>query len=88
MRAADGRDGVFNLGVEKPEISIRSLADQIAHTVGKEVAWRNGADTPGSPQRRCPDMTKTTKVAGYTAQVDLSDGIRQTYDWYRQRRFS
>jgi nucleoside-diphosphate-sugar epimerase len=32
-------------------------------------------------------MTKTLTLAGYRPTVDLRDGIRRTYEWYRENVF-
>lgn len=63
------------------------LARSILRVVGKSLTLEGGADTPGSPQRRCPDMARTMAVTGYVPQVDLEDGLRRTFAWYREHVF-
>ena len=45
-------------------------------------------ETPGSPERRAPEMSKTAALVGYTATVDIRDGVRRTYEWYRDNVFA
>lgn len=78
---------VLNIGAEEPEITIGELAELVIAVAGKDLRIVAGADTPGSPSRRRPDMTKTATLLGYRARVDLEPGIRDTYDWYRTHVF-
>jgi UDP-glucose 4-epimerase len=77
----------LNIGVSEPEVSIGELAALIATTVGKQVEIVALPPTPGSPSRRCPDMTRTCALIDYVPQVGLASGIRDTYDWYRRQVF-
>lgn len=73
----------LNIGVEDPEVSIGELAELVIATVGKALTVVPRPPTPGSPVRRCPDMSMTTTLTGFKAAVDLETGVRRTYDWYR-----
>jgi nucleoside-diphosphate-sugar epimerase len=85
---APGCEGeTLNVGSEAPEVAIGELARMLVGIVGKSLEIAPGPDTPGSPQRRCPDMAKTTRLTGYRAAVDLETGIRRTYEWYRAHVF-
>jgi len=83
--AAEG--SVFNLGNQTEEIAIRELARRIVALLGKDLAVMAGSDTPGSPARRCPDMTRTIATTGYSPQVGLDVGLARTHAWYRDRVF-
>jgi nucleoside-diphosphate-sugar epimerase len=84
--AAEGQ--VLNVGNQAPEISIAELAGLIFQVVGKDLAVRAQPATPGSPVRRCPDMTKTLALTGYRPVVELRDGIKRTYAWYQANVFN
>jgi nucleoside-diphosphate-sugar epimerase len=77
----------LNVGTEQPEIRIGELADLVVRVVGKELVVGPLPPTAGSPLRRCPDMSKTAELTGYTSRVGLEEGVRQTYDWYRENLF-
>lgn len=81
--ADEATGGVFNLGNQTEEISMRDLARRVMTTVGKTMAIEAGPDTPGSPSRRCPDMTRTIAVTGYLPEIGMEEGLRRTYQWYR-----
>jgi len=87
MTRAEGKNGTFNVGVEAPEVTIGALAERLAGTVGKPVAFRSGEVTPGSPSRRAPHMGHTTKATGYEPRVGLDEGLARTYAWYRAHVF-
>jgi nucleoside-diphosphate-sugar epimerase len=77
----------LNVGSPGPEVSIGDVAAVVVETVGKPLEVRGLPPTPGSPARRCPDMTKTTRLTGWTASTALTAGVRRTYDWYRAHVF-
>ena len=78
---------VLNIGTQEPEVTIGELAKQVIAAVGKRLDIVSGPDTPGSPVRRCPDMTRTHRLTGYCAQTSLAAGIQETYRWYRTHVF-
>ncbi len=85
---APGAEGeVLNVGNQDPEIRIGELAELITRVVGRRLEIDPKPPHPGSPERRCPDMTRTSKVTGYVAEMSLEDGVRDTYDWYRPNVF-
>ena len=83
--AAEAEGQVFNLGNQDDEISIGELAARVIATVGRKLDIDPGPETPGSPRRRCPDMTRTLAVTGYKPRVGLAQGLAETWDWYRER---
>jgi nucleoside-diphosphate-sugar epimerase len=78
----------LNIGTQRPEVRIGELADLIVRVVGRKLEVEPLPATPGSPLRRCPDMSKTAELTGYVAGVGLEEGVRDTYDWYRQNLFA
>jgi nucleoside-diphosphate-sugar epimerase len=86
--APAGLNETFNIGSPAEEISIASLAELVIHTVGKHLIVEAGAETVGSPRRRRPDVSFATSVASYTPSVQLPEGIRRTYEWYRRHVFA
>jgi UDP-glucose 4-epimerase len=73
-----------NLGAQAPEIPIRALAETIIEVVGcDDSSLVPGPNTPGSPERRCPDVSLLTRLTGRSASTSLAEGLARTYDWYR-----
>ncbi|MFC1606542.1 NAD-dependent epimerase/dehydratase family protein [Candidatus Latescibacterota bacterium] len=77
----------LNVGNQEPELPIRDVAQIVIDTVGKSLTIKAQPETPGSPSRRCPDMTKTGKLLGKTASVSIKQGIQKTYEWYEKNVF-
>jgi len=91
-----GRSGEpYNIGVESPEISIRELADRMAHLArstfgycGRVVrqASTDAHYLTDNPNRRCPRIGKARADLGYEPRVDLDDGLLRSLLWYRDHR--
>ena len=77
----------LNVGNETPEVTIRELATLITSVVGRELELVPRPPTAGSPERRCPDMSKTIALTGYKSRVGLEEGVRRTYEAYRMSVF-
>lgn len=75
----------INLGTGR-EISVKALVEKIARLCGYEgrIAW-DAAKPDGQP-RRCLDTTRARDLLGWTANVDLDQGLRRTIDWWRQHQ--
>jgi UDP-glucose 4-epimerase len=86
-RAPEGAGETLNVGKQEPEIRIGDLAELIVQVVGRRLEVEPLPPHPGSPERRSPDMTRTSKVTGYVARMPIEDGVRDTYDWYRANVF-
>jgi UDP-glucose 4-epimerase len=78
----------LNIGNQDPEFTIGHVAEVVLQVSGKRLKINPKPATPGSPMRRCPDMSTTISLTGYTPQVKLEKGVEFTYDWYRSNIFS
>ena len=77
----------INLGNQSPEVPMKTVGEIVLKTVGKNNEMNFLPPTEGSPERRCPDMTKTAELTGFSAEVSLEEGVKRTYDWYRANYF-
>ena len=91
-----GRPGEpYNVGVEKPEISMLELAERVA-ALGRELLGYRGSVIRqqsdereylmDNPNRRCPVIDKARRELGYEPAVDLEDGLRRSLVWYAHNR--
>lgn len=81
-----GRYDYFNIGMDKPEISIAELAE-IYRAAGAELlnyrgqvryAVSNDADyLTNNPQRRCPVLDKARKILHYNPTIFVDEGVRR-----------
>ena len=79
------KDDPVNLGAGF-EISIKDLVRLIVEHVGftGKVVW--DTSKPDGQPRRCLDTSRAEREFGFTAQVDFREGLKETIDWYRERR--
>jgi nucleoside-diphosphate-sugar epimerase len=88
LNSALARNQTFNVGSEGPEVTIQEVAEIVMEIVGKPLNIVRGPATPGSPRRRWPDMSRTERITGYSAQTSLRAGISATYMWYKANEFA
>lgn len=68
------------------EITIRELAAKIQHLVGYDgqIAW-DSSQPDGQPRRKL-DCSRAKDRLGFTAEIDLDEGLRRTIEWYKTSR--
>ncbi len=74
--------GVYHIGTEV-ETTIADLAHAVARCFGREIRVVPGELRPGSPLRRCPDITRMRGL-GYHPRVPLAEGLAATVEWCRR----
>lgn len=74
-------DVAINVGVGD-DISISDLADHIQQIVGfkGDILW-DDTNPDGTP-RKLLDVSRITAL-GWTSQIGLEEGIRSTYEWFK-----
>lgn len=90
-----GSGEAYNVGIDRPEISMRELAEQVVGTArdlfgyeGK-VVLEAPTETDylvDNPNRRCPDMTKSRRELGYAPSILIDEGLRRSLTWYHYHR--
>lgn len=85
----------YNIGIEKPEISMASLAELVVETArdlfgytGKVVRKASGESDylVDNPNRRCPVIEKARAHLGYNPTILVNEGIRRSLIWYSHNR--
>jgi nucleoside-diphosphate-sugar epimerase len=92
----NGRPGEpYNIGVERPEISMAELAERIVclarrlFDYGGNVVRKQSAEGDylvDNPSRRCPVITKARTELGYEPLIDIDEGLRRSLVWYSYNR--
>jgi len=85
-----GKPGeVYNIGNEKPEITMENLAGKIVKILNNKSSIKKISYPPsypaGEPQRRCPDLTKAENNLKYLPRIDLESGLKRTISWYQSK---
>ncbi|APR85034.1 GDP-fucose synthetase [Minicystis rosea] len=68
------------------EITMRDLAEKIAHATGFKGQIRWDASRPNGQPRRMLDVSRAKERFGFTATTSLDEGLAQTIAWYREHR--
>lgn len=81
-----GKYDYFNIGMDKPEITIKELAEiykeKGAEIFGynHEIIYEKSEDTEyltNNPQRRCPDISKAKNILGYSPSISVREGVER-----------
>ena len=79
-----GHDGgVFNVGTGR-ETSVTDLYELCARVAGSDTPPEYAPARRGELQRSFLDTTRAVESLGFTAMVDLEDGLRATWDWVQK----
>ena len=91
-----GRPGEpYNVGIDRPEISMAQLADIVCATAAELFDYRGrvvlGQATQAdylidNPNRRCPVIDKARTELGYQPKVLVEEGIYRSLVWYHHNR--
>ncbi len=91
-----GRSGeAYNIGIDKPEINMRTLADKVCETARTlwdyqgQVVFQSSQDAAyltDNPNRRCPVIDKARAELGYAPKVGIDEGLLRSLLWYRENK--
>jgi UDP-glucose 4-epimerase/UDP-glucuronate decarboxylase len=76
--------GIVHIGNDAEETNIGDLAKLVLRTAGVSPRITAVPAPNGAVARRCPDLTKLRGLTGYEPTVALEEGVRRTFDWYRE----
>lgn len=91
-----GRDGEsYNIGLDKPEISVKELAERVITMARDLFAYQGGLVFKTSddkeyltdnPNRRCPVIAKAEDHLNYSPGIQLDEGLKRSLLWYADNR--
>jgi len=85
----------YNVGVEKPEISMLETAEKVVAMASDLFGYRGkvvrkeseeAAYLIDNPSRRCPDIGKARRHLGYDPKIYIDEGLRKSLIWYSHNR--
>jgi UDP-glucuronate decarboxylase len=85
----------YNIGIERPEISILTLAQKTVSTAKElfgykgEVIQKTNIEKDyltDNPNRRCPVIEKAKKHLGYNPTILIDEGLKRALTWYYYNR--
>jgi UDP-glucuronate decarboxylase len=81
-----GKLDVFNIGIDKPEVSVAEFAELFAKNA-KDVYDYEGSvryeisadeeDMTDNPNRRCPNIDKARSILNYQPSIEVDEGIHR-----------
>jgi len=78
-------NGPMNIG-NPNEFTIAELADIVLEVTGSKSEIVYEPLPVDDPTQRRPDISLAERVLGWRPEIDLREGLRRTYDWYRSER--
>jgi UDP-glucose 4-epimerase len=91
MRTPEARGEILNIGGARPT-TILELAALVQQAVGlplplraKFVPYEQIGGKYQDVRYRVPDNTKAQAMLGFEAQVSLEEGLKNTFEWHRDR---
>lgn len=87
----------YNIGVDKPEISMRDLADKVTQLSNElfgykgKVVYKKNTDNNylvDNPNRRCPQIDKARADLDYDPSISLEEGLRRSLLWYKDNQIA
>ena len=75
-------DGMFNVGTGN-DIEIRDLALLMRQIVGADCDLQFDTSKPDGTPRKLLDVSRLHSL-GWSPRISLEEGIRRTYQWYRE----
>ena len=71
----------INIGTGE-DVTIKELAETVADIVGNKIIWWDESKPNGTP-RKVLNVSKL-KSLGWEPKISLRDGIKSTYEWYKE----
>ena len=87
----------YNIGIDRPEISIAELADLAVKAAAELFGYRGkvvlGCSAEAdylidNPNRRCPVIDKARSELGFDPKVSIEEGIYRSLIWYSHNRIA
>lgn len=78
------RVGYYNIGTEK-ETSVNQLFKKIVRISDQKIKEVHGPAKLGEQQRSCLDCQKAKKELSWQPKIDLNQGLRLTYQWFKEK---
>ena len=85
MGTPEAAGQIVHIGDDTAETNIADLAKLVLRLSEFSPELRAAPAPAGAVARRFPDLTRLRALTGYAPAVPLEDGVRRTFEWYRDR---
>ncbi len=84
----NGKNFVYNIGNDKPEINMSTLYKIIKKNISKKVSYKN-INYPKNypqvePQRRCPNIDKLKNEFNFKNKVGINESVKRFFEWSKK----
>lgn len=76
---------IINLG-NNYTVSLKNLVSAIEEITGKQAKIEQHPDQPGDVPKTFADINKAKALLGYNPETQLSDGLKEFYDWFLENK--
>jgi UDP-glucuronate decarboxylase len=83
MRTPDATGRIIHIGDDSAETNILDLAKLVLRVADVSPEIIPAPAPPGAVTRRSPDLHLLRRLTGFEPSVPLEDGVRRTFDWFR-----
>jgi dTDP-glucose 4,6-dehydratase len=77
---------IFNIGNPKGTVTITSLAEKILTLCKTKSKIKYIPKNYVDVELRIPSIVKATELLGFVPKVDLNEGIKRTFEWYKKNK--
>jgi len=74
---------VYNIA-KGEKTSLNDLVEMLQQISGKQINAIHGPDRTGDIKHSLADISKARNFLGYHPDTSLSEGLKKTYEWYKQ----
>jgi UDP-glucose 4-epimerase/UDP-glucuronate decarboxylase len=85
MGAPEAPGQIVHIGDDTSETNIADLAKLVLRLAEFSPELRTAPAPPGAVARRLPDIARLRTLTGFEPAVSLEEGVRRTFEWYRDR---
>ena len=75
---------VYNIAVGS-QTSLNDLFQMIKEIAGSDLSPFYGPERAGDVKHSLADISKAKQLLGYHPNIDIKRGLKETFEWYRQR---
>ena len=83
-----GNKFVYNIGNDKPEITMTKLYEIIKRNINRKISFKNIAYPKNypqvEPQRRRPNIDKIKKELNFKNRVTIDNSVKRFYEWSKK----
>ncbi|WP_018353048.1 NAD-dependent epimerase/dehydratase family protein [Longispora albida] len=83
MASEDAVGQIVHIGDDTAETQVADLVRLVHEVAGVSPELEHVPAPEGSVARRCPDLGRLRELTGYQPRVPLAEGVRRTFEWYR-----